>query len=354
MMQSIPPRAIAPLIALALLAAGCTNSGDLAAGGAVEDSTTETTAVEGSTAPSSTADATTSTSSTPTSPTTETEAAEPSTQETDSTATTDPPDVVGTFDGQRCVEVVGEARCYLMLAPEGLADNVPLVIDMHGYGGNASGQRGVSGFDDLAISEGFVVAWPQGFQDSFNAGLCCGQAVGTAVDDVEFLRAVVADVSATIPAIDTDRLYLTGLSNGCAMAQRAAAEASDLFDAVACFSYYLLVDLPAEYSPVPIMEIHGELDPVVAYTEEGVGLSDLLGVEMGAETNIVGWAEANGCDATPQTTEADGYRLTSFGGCQAETALVSVPDSGHTPYPGHDTNVDTLGIAWDFLTSQTG
>ena len=46
-------------------------------------------------------------------------------------------------------------------------------------------------------------------------------------DDVGFLREVVAQVAAAHP-VDTTRIYVTGHSYGCMMAQRFLAEASDL------------------------------------------------------------------------------------------------------------------------------
>ena len=52
-----------------------------------------------------------------------------------------------------------------------------------------------------------------------------------------FLRALVAKVGQSHGTVQK-RVYVTGHSNGCAMAQRFANEASDLVTAVACMALY--------------------------------------------------------------------------------------------------------------------
>ena len=146
---------------------------------------------------------------------------------------------------------------------------VPLVVDLHGYGSCAEKLSKYSGWSRLAAEHGFVVAWPQGTEElsssdpnpSWNAGQCCGEAIAgggyvKAINDVGFLRAVVNETAATEP-VDRLRVYFTGHSNGCSaqlrptkgppsqtdwlpcvrryseMAQRMAADASDMLAAIA-------------------------------------------------------------------------------------------------------------------------
>ncbi len=285
------------------------------------------------------------------------QASEPGADGTESQAEVETPDATSApveevapepLDEERCITSGGRERCYLISVPANTPPSPAVILDMHGYTGDALGQRAVSGFAALAEAEGVVMVWPDGVDGSFNAGLCCGTAVTEDVDDVAFLREIIADVDANVGRTDPERQFLTGLSNGCAMSQRAAAEASDLFDGVACMSYYLLSDPAADYQPIPIMELHGESDAVVAYTEEGVGISDLLGVELGARTNIEEWAERNTCGAATDSFD-EGYTLTVFADCAAPTELVSVPSAGHLLYAGFDTSVDTTALAWNFL-----
>ena len=82
------------------------------------------------------------------------------------------------------------------------------------------------------------------------------------VDDVGFIETLV-DVVVDLHNIDEHRIYASGWSNGCAMTQRLAMVSSDLFAAAGCMSMYLLTDPVDDYSPIPIMEVHGFLDQVV-------------------------------------------------------------------------------------------
>jgi polyhydroxybutyrate depolymerase len=218
------------------------------------------------------------------------------------------------------------------------------VIDFHGWTSNAGSQRSSSGFDELAELEGFVVVWPEGYESSFNAGrLCCAPANEDGIDDVDFTRLLVSVVSEA-HEIDLDRVYVTGLSNGCAMAQRVAADASDLVAAVACMSLYLLDDADPGYTPVPVMELHGTNDGVVAYEPSAFF--------AGAEENWSYWAELNGCTGDPaETWRSDASAARTYQTCAggSEVSLVTIDRGGHVLYAGVGTDIDTARLAWDFM-----
>ena len=93
-----------------------------------------------------------------------------------------------------CIEHDDLQRCYDLLVPASVSGPAPLVIDMHGWTSNSSTQKSISGFARLAKAESFIVAWPHGVGASFNAGgRCCPPATSRNIDDVGFLRAIVAD-----------------------------------------------------------------------------------------------------------------------------------------------------------------
>ena len=98
--------------------------------------------------------------------------------------------------GAACVEHQGHYRCWEIHIPEGLTGKVPLVIDLHGHSESPSHQRRVSKFDALADSEGFIVVWPYGLAQSWNSGpVCCPPANEDDLDDVGFIRKLIAKVS---------------------------------------------------------------------------------------------------------------------------------------------------------------
>jgi len=154
-------------------------------------------------------------------------------------------------------------RCWNKYKPKTASSSAPLIIDLHGWGATPEFLRGLSKWPALADKEGFVVVWPFGIGKSWNAGkTCCDPASKNNVDDVGFLRGLIKELVKS-GSVDPTRVYLSGHSNGCAMAQRFAAEASDVTAAVACMALYLLVDAAASYKPVSVMEVHGINDPTV-------------------------------------------------------------------------------------------
>src|SRR5512145_1095735 len=65
---------------------------------------------------------------------------------------------------------------------------VPLVLVLHGGGGNADNAEKMTGFTQKALSGNFIVAYPEGTGRfgkllTWNAGHCCGWAMKQGVDD---------------------------------------------------------------------------------------------------------------------------------------------------------------------------
>ena len=61
---------------------------------------------------------------------------------------------------------------------------LPLVLNVHGYGGSTLGQRFWTQMDETADARGYVVVYPEGRDESWNAGVCCGPSAENEVDDV--------------------------------------------------------------------------------------------------------------------------------------------------------------------------
>ena len=164
---------------------------------------------------------------------------------------------------QRTLPFAGLTRSYLLHVPTGYDGHapVPLVVDLHGLGSNALQQAAISGMGAVADTNGFIVAYPDGVNGAWDAGICCGNP---GLDDVGFVRAVVAAVEAEF-SIDPARVYATGLSNGGAMSQRLACDAADLFAAAAPMAF-----------PVPFKPLTGcrptRAMPVLTF----MGLTDVL------------------------------------------------------------------------------
>jgi len=268
-------------------------------------------------------------------------------------------------------EFGGYNRTYFKYVPESISADTPnpLVLELHGFTFCAA-MMDYTDFRQKADIYGFVLIWPQGlfgdqlegYRDQnpcWNAGDCCGSCPATDVDDVAFLREVVSRESAAYnihAPVDPQRVYFTGHSNGCMMAQRMNADASDIVAAVACFAGDLVDEPESWYEPRSVMVIWGTWDRQVTYRE-----LTLYGGYGGAEENLADWATHHGCpDQEPEVERMDGYILHEVWCGGVVAALAEIPRAGHFPvfkewwpWPFFFASVDTTQLAWDFVSQFT-
>jgi polyhydroxybutyrate depolymerase len=145
---------------------------------------------------------------------------------------------------------------------------LPLVILLHGSDMSAADMHDLTAMDSLADARHFFVAYPQGVGSptDWNAGTCCGDPQSANTDDIAFIKAVIADVSAKL-TVDPKRIYVGGFSDGARMAFRVACQMSDKIAAVAAVSGSLVTQNCAPARLVPIIAFHGNADLSVLYNE---------------------------------------------------------------------------------------
>ncbi len=188
-----------------------------------------------------------------------------------------------------------ELRVYNVYAPAGYtgAAPVPLVVDIHGLSSNKEQEQALSGWQAKADEVGFLVAYPDGLGNSWNAGVCCGTAATNGEDDVGFIRAMVAAIQAEAD-VAAARIYVTGLSNGGAMTHRLACEAADVFAAAAPLAFPTpYADFASECSPsrpIPVLMFMGLTDVLVPYSGGTFG---------GAVESFDAWRTKNACGGAP-------------------------------------------------------
>ena len=87
----------------------------------------------------------------------------------------------------------GETRSYEVFVPPQHRDNLKgLVVALHGGLGNGAIMAKQSGFNAAATRHGFAVVYPDGIGRGWNAGTCCGKPAERNIDDVGFIKALVA------------------------------------------------------------------------------------------------------------------------------------------------------------------
>lgn len=233
------------------------------------------------------------------------------------------------------IEHDGHTRTFDLFVPSTSDDDgaaIPLVVNMHGWGSSKEQQAVFSGMSEDAEERGYAIAYPQGFESSWNGGICCGGAKAEDVDDVGFAVAIVEHLEHEA-CIDRDRVYATGFSNGGYMAYRLACEAPGIFAAIAPVA--AVMGLAPEDcdpdAPMSVIHFHGTADFNVAYDGR-----PWLGVP-GVREVMEHWAEESGCDPEPiVTSQEDDVTCETWPGCdgEAEVTLCTVDGAGHC-WPGN-------------------
>ena len=223
----------------------------------------------------------------------------------------------------------------------------PLLLVLHGAGGDGPGFERYTGYSGLADREGFVAVYPSAIDRFWTLGES-GEP-----DDVRFLSELLDRVEADL-CVDEDRVFATGLSNGGGMAARLACALGDRIAAAAPVAggYGNLPDCePAR--AVSVLEMHGDADPIVPYGGDGPGSPN------SAEGFASAWAARNGCAETPthRRLAPRAVRL-DWPGCRGRSAVAHVRllGFGHdvpgvnprTSPPGMISGPDEI---WRFLSS---
>jgi polyhydroxybutyrate depolymerase len=228
------------------------------------------------------------------------------------------------------LSVGGHDRSYRLYKPKGAPASTALVIVLHGGFGTGDYAERNYGWDQLADSQKFVVAYPNGLNRAWNvngAG-CCGKPAKAGIDDVGFITAAVADIEHNV-GINASHVYATGMSNGGMMDYTLACDTT-LFAAIGPVSGTQLDPCRSPH-PVSVMHIHGTADPLIPYGGgPGHGFVHIDGPPI-QSTNAF-WRNVDHC-ATPVVTTS-GPVTTSTAGCPDNRSVVLITiDGGEHHWP---------------------
>ena len=249
---------------------------------------------------------------------------------------------VPTADGERTA---------LVHRPPSAGPGSPLVVVLHGARDSAAKIRAESGWDRLADREGFVVAYPEGLDATWNAGTCCGRAQERGVDDVAFLDALVGTLRDS-DGIDTARVGAVGFSNGAMMTYAWACARPGRLTGIGPVAGALLVDCPAP-GPVSVVALHGTADEVVPIQ----GGPSAAGVEPGLDASLAPFLA--GCAADPEVV-TEGAAAVSTWTCDGGRTVVRdvITGLGHAwPGGGPDAGTsdgpeDATGFLWSRVSGR--
>ncbi len=241
------------------------------------------------------------------------------------------------------IEVNGTTREYIIYVPENYTRNTsqPLLLSFHGLTSNMEFNYGYTKFNEQAESYNFIAVHPNGLSNRWTL-----TADNNA--DVDFIQALLDEVEKDFN-IDSNRIYSTGMSMGGFFSFHLACKLSDRIAAIASVTgsmYQHAINDCSPSNPMPILQIHGTEDDIVAYSSI-VGLLDF-------------WTNHNNTEITPVTSNIpdidaeDGStveRLEYLNGDQGvEVHHLKITGGGHD-WPGFRGNMDINATeeVWNFV-----
>ncbi|MEZ4403967.1 MAG: PHB depolymerase family esterase [Kofleriaceae bacterium] len=263
--------------------------------------------------------------------------------------------VPGANDRTWTVTSGGRDRTFRVHLPTGYSPTTPtpVVVNFHGRNSTSQQQALLSGMNGFADGHGFIAVHPDGVGQTWNGGLCCGEAQTANVDDVGFTRALLDKLDAEL-CVDPDRVFATGLSNGGFMVHRLACELADRIAAVAAVAGPNGAPTCSPARPIAVLHFHGDADMVVPY--------DGIAGQLAVRPTMTAWAQRDGCGPT-STVDLRAGEVTceQWPGCQAGSAvrLCTIAGGGHQwpggltiPGLGHNTtDISATAAMWDFFVA---
>jgi polyhydroxybutyrate depolymerase len=248
----------------------------------------------------------------------------------------------------------------------------PLVMALHGGGGGAIYQADDANYGLISKSEqaGFIAVFPNGISDAqngmlatWNAGNCCARARDENVDDVGFLRAVVADV-AMRASIAPQRVYAIGMSNGAMMAYRLACEAGDVFRGIMAVAGTDNTRACAPRQPVPVLHVHARNDDMVLFNGgagERLRRGELAADFVAVPASIAKWVQLDRATVQPRrvlTVPGAYCDLYEAGQGGAPVKLCVTETGGHSWPGGQQARGETVpsqavranDLMWEFFS----
>ncbi|MDI1229274.1 MAG: alpha/beta hydrolase-fold protein [bacterium] len=248
------------------------------------------------------------------------------------------------------VEHGGLQRMYFVHVPKAYHPQrpAPLLFAFHGGGGDMKymAEDKYYGLVTKSEQEGFVIVFPNGYSNfpsgkiaTWNAGTCCGNARDKNIDDVGFVRGMVAHITGKMN-IAADKIYATGMSNGGMMSERLACEMSNVFKAIASVAGPdgTLSCTPSQ--PISILQIHAFDDDHVLFNG-GAGQNAFQDISMvtnftSIPETVSRWVKRNHCATAPvRVLKVEGAYCDLYSDCgsRAKVKLCVTETGGHS-WPG--------------------
>jgi polyhydroxybutyrate depolymerase len=256
----------------------------------------------------------------------------------------------------------------------------PLVIVLHGgdrKNGDETAER--TGFAELADKGNYIAVFPNGFKGKWHDGRLPKRGKAKYIEkqenDILFISELI-DYLIKFEQVDSERVYMTGTSNGGMMTMRMACEASEKIAAVAPIIANMPIEIVDQCKPkskLSFLLMNGTEDPLIPW--EGGEIKAVFksrGKVLSTKKSFDFWLKHNACGpknenitlANKNTNDRSVIGKTSYD-CENSTqaVLYTVRGGGHTlpssqvpdrPRLLGQKNLDANGaeLIWDFLKQQ--
>jgi polyhydroxybutyrate depolymerase len=239
----------------------------------------------------------------------------------------------------------GLRRSYVVIAPvKPPPPSAPIIVFLSGIGASVASEVSRDDLVPYVSSDQAELVYPVGYDKSWNAITCCGEAATKNVNDEAFM-------SALVPKVDPGRarrVYLVGFSNGGRLAYRIVCTTPGLFD-----EYAVVKAGPPPgcdvRKPVTILQVASVNDPDVPYAPGNHGLAN---EPLPMTTLVSDLRTLEKCPARSTALRSGQMTLTTWSGCESGTRLgFAVWPTGSHNFPRPpDTNPAAAQAIWSFFT----
>jgi polyhydroxybutyrate depolymerase len=239
----------------------------------------------------------------------------------------------------------GLKRAYEVIAPvKTPPTSAPIIVFLSGIGASVSSEVSRDDLVPYVTSDQAELVYPVGYDESWNAITCCGDAATKNVNDEAFMEALV-------PKVDPGharRIYLVGFSNGGRLAYRIVCSVPDLFD-----EYAVVKAGPPPgcnlRKPVTILQVASVNDPEVPYKPGDHGLAN---EPLPMTTLVADLHRLEKCPAKSTALHSGQMTLTTWSGCEdgARVGFAVWKGGVHTFPRPPATNPAASQAIWSFFT----
>lgn len=247
------------------------------------------------------------------------------------------------------IEVDGTQRDYSINIPPSYdgVSALPLVLNLHGRGGNATQQLLLTGFDTSSDKNNFILVSPNAIGEQWDLPAVPGRATS----DTTYITELLTSLEQRL-CIDKTRLYAAGMSLGSVMTLALACAPNQSFAAFGGVGASFYRPMCDRSPPAPLIYFHGTADPVVPFEGGKVAGSPAGSITArvnAADENMAAWANHNGCNPTPTVNDLGDTARTIWSDCKnnANVDYYRIDDGGHT-WPGANQLVS------DFIEERLG